>query len=143
MPASAALVDDQIAPDARDEFPFDDDVRRALYVRDENVESPTTDLKRNAILLEDSLGRTQAKRTERCNRGNAESRVGESVRSGSSGVSPRCTIEFDLVGAIDYAHAEHRSPLNRINSPKEDKNAGSAPSGLADCCLEDNHRADS
>ena len=39
----------QVPPDARDQVPFDDELRRALRERNENVESSATDLERDAI----------------------------------------------------------------------------------------------
>src|SRR5215468_7130573 len=64
MNAQAAVIGNRISPRARDQVPFADDFRCVLHERDEDVESPTTDLERVAVPLEQALRCPQAKRAE-------------------------------------------------------------------------------
>ena len=100
MNAQAAVIDNQISPRVRDQVPFADDFRRVFHEHFEDVESPTTDLERVAVPLEQALRCPQVKRAEGSDsqrRGVVHAgRAGISVRSGSGYGGLGCAIARSL-----------------------------------------------
>jgi hypothetical protein len=92
MNAQAAVVDNQISPRARDQVPFADDFRRVFHEHGEDVESPTTDLERVAVPLEQALRCPQAKRAE----GRDSRRC--MVHAGRARISLRSVSGYDGLG---------------------------------------------
>ena len=113
MNAQAAVIDNQISPRARDQVPLADDVRRVLHEHDEDFESPTTDLKRVAVPLEQALRCPQAKRAEgrdsqrRCRVHAGWARA--SVTSGAGYGGLGCAIARPLT-LIASRHCEQLTP---------------------------------
>ena len=63
--AQTDLIDDQLPPDTPHEVTIADHFRRVLEQRDQDVEGTAANLECSAVLLEEPLGRMQAKRTKR------------------------------------------------------------------------------
>jgi hypothetical protein len=93
MNAQAAVIDNQISPRVRDQVPFADDFRRVFHEHFEDVESPTTDLERVAVPLEQALRCPQAKRAE-----GRDSQRSWGVRAGGARVSVRSGAGYGGLG---------------------------------------------
>src|SRR5438552_11888729 len=65
--AQADIIDDECPPGALDELTFADDFRRMLEQHKQNVEGAAANPERLAVLLQNSLGGMEAKRTKRGN----------------------------------------------------------------------------